>query len=392
MKQPSARRARREFLAAGFAIAGLALGACAPLPKLARRERTPLRLTPPDLAWSQISATLIGCRPRRDGGFRVAAERLGETLLVHNYGHGGAGMSLSWGCAELAAELVVAGLPLDAPRRATIIGCGVIGLSCARQLQRRGFAVTIMAAALPPDVTSSKSLAAFTPLSNLIYADDRTAAWDAQFVRAAQRSYRELESLLDGGYGISWLPQYSLSGDAELPEMHRQLADLETGLTRAVERLDPGEHPFPTRYAFRRQILRIEPGVYLPALMRDVRLAGGRIVRRSFESLDELQTLPDPVLVNCSGMGAQTLVGDESLEPVKGQLTLLRPDAAVDYATHGGIVPLHTPGTWLQMMPRADGIVLGGLSRRGDGSLAADPEEEHRVVAAHIELFSRMRA
>ena len=66
-------------------------------------------------------------------------------------------------------------------RRAAVIGCGSPGLSAARQLQRRGFDVTIYAATVPPDTTSNMSLAGFTPTTALIEPERRTPAWDAQF-------------------------------------------------------------------------------------------------------------------------------------------------------------------------------------------------------------------
>src|SRR5258706_383247 len=48
----------------------------------------------------------VGLRPYRPQGFKVAAERIGEKLLIHNYGHGGAGITLSWGTASLAVDLL----------------------------------------------------------------------------------------------------------------------------------------------------------------------------------------------------------------------------------------------------------------------------------------------
>ena len=93
-------------------------------------------------------------------------------------------MSLSWGTGQMAAELALS----HGERRVAVLGSGVVGLTSARQLQRRGFTVTIYAATVPPDTTSNMSLAGFTPTSGLLSFDRRTAAWEEQFRRALARA------------------------------------------------------------------------------------------------------------------------------------------------------------------------------------------------------------
>lgn len=53
----------------------------------------------------RLIRTVVGLRPYRSEGFVVRAERVGEKIVIHNYGHGGAGITLSWGCAAMAADL-----------------------------------------------------------------------------------------------------------------------------------------------------------------------------------------------------------------------------------------------------------------------------------------------
>ena len=48
--------------------------------------------------------TIVGLRPFRPSGFVVRAEKLDAKTVVHNYGHGGAGITLSWGTSQLAVE------------------------------------------------------------------------------------------------------------------------------------------------------------------------------------------------------------------------------------------------------------------------------------------------
>src|SRR5262249_16606192 len=170
-------------------------------------HRTPLALPPVNASWDRVIRTTVGLRPHRDAGFVVKADKLGDKLLIHNYGHGGAGMSLAWGTGLMAAELAA-----DHPaRQAAGIGCGWVGLTCSRQLQRRGYDVTIYALAVPPNVTSNMSLAGFTPASGLVDPAQRTDVWDSQYFRAADIAFRQLQLLAGSHYGVSWLDKYSLT-------------------------------------------------------------------------------------------------------------------------------------------------------------------------------------
>jgi D-amino-acid oxidase len=161
----------------------------------------PARLAPPNVSWDRVIRTTVGLRPHRDGGFVLRADKLDAKTVIHNYGHGGAGMSIGWGCGLVVADLAAQ----TGERRAAVIGCGSPGLTAARQLQRGGFDVTIYTKTAPPDTTSNMSLAGFTPTTALINNDERTAAWDAQFVRITEASYRQLQLMVSPAYGVYWM-------------------------------------------------------------------------------------------------------------------------------------------------------------------------------------------
>lgn len=376
---------RRAFLrTGGGAVASLAITGCLPRassrPDPATRRR--VNLVPVNVSWDRIIRTTVGLRPHRDSGFVVKEERLDEKTVIHNYGHGGAGYSLSWGTGLLATDLALA----HTERRAAVVGCGIIGLTAARQLQRHGFEVTIYAAALPPDTTSNMAWASFTPVSSLISANRRTSEWDAQFRRAAEVSYREHQLLAGPRYGVSWIDNYVPLTDPNAPPRRSAVSGdeagpglLPPGMTIARTLLGPGEHPFDTPYAGYVPNLRFEPSIYLDALMRDVVAFGGRIVVRKFDTRRDLTSLPESLIVNCTGLGAKALFGDEELVPIKGQLVVLVPQPDVEYSAGA-------------MMPRSDGIVLGHVSKRGDWSLDVDEAERKRVVDGAIAFFRRMRA
>jgi len=98
--------------------------------------------------------------------------------------------------------------------------------------------------------------------------------------------------------------------------------------------------------------------------------------------------------VNCTGLGAKDLFGDQELVPLKGQLTVLVPQPEVTYSTNGGIPPREPQpgGMFIHMMVRNDGIILGGTSQRGVWTLEPDETERKRVLEAHMATFSAMHA
>ncbi|MEV2243347.1 FAD-dependent oxidoreductase [Streptomyces sp. NPDC049970] len=94
---------------------GLVLGGTAevddsraePDPRTAEEIVARCALVRPEIAGARVTGHRVGLRPARDGGVRIEAEALpGGGLLVHNYGHGGAGVTVARGCARAAAQLV----------------------------------------------------------------------------------------------------------------------------------------------------------------------------------------------------------------------------------------------------------------------------------------------
>ncbi|MDT0454200.1 FAD-dependent oxidoreductase [Streptomyces sp. DSM 41527] len=70
----------------------------------------------PELAGARIREHKVGLRPARPA-VRLAVERLPDgTPCVHNYGHGGAGVTVSWGCADEVLRSVRALREGDGPR------------------------------------------------------------------------------------------------------------------------------------------------------------------------------------------------------------------------------------------------------------------------------------
>jgi D-amino-acid oxidase len=365
---------RSAFLSAAGALAATA---SAPAFVRAAPARAMRRLTPVAVGLERVTRTTVGLRPYRRSGFVVRAEAADRHTIIHNYGHGGGGMSLAWGTA-----LQVLALALATPkRRAAVIGCGVIGLSTARVLQDAGFGVTIYARDLPPLTTSNLSGAQWTPTS-VFDPDAVDARFTAQFLEASELAQRRYQTYLGDDYGVRWIENYDTYEEAGRGFFHGGLHPGIKHLYPDVQDFGPGEHPFDARYATRFLTMFIEPNRYLRALLRDVQLRGATIVVREFAGIAQVRALDEDLIVNCSGLGAGALFGDAVLEPVRGQLSVLEPQPAVDYIT------LSRAG---YVFPRSDGIVLGGTFEHGNWNTAPDPETERRIVNGHQRFFAAMR-
>jgi D-amino-acid oxidase len=59
----------------------------------------------PELRRAKVVGHRVGLRPARPA-VRLETEQRGDGTIVHCYGHGGAGVTLSWGCADDVAALV----------------------------------------------------------------------------------------------------------------------------------------------------------------------------------------------------------------------------------------------------------------------------------------------
>ncbi len=379
---------RRSFLRTGITAAGIGLvangGGLRALGQMSPRKFSPVRV-----ARDRVIREIVGLRPYRHEGFVVEARSFGNKHIIHNYGHGGAGITLSWGTATQAVDLLK-DIPSPAktsrtgkasPKRFAVIGCGVNGLSTARMLQRR-YAdgtgnVTIYARELPPETTSNIAAGYWSPVS-LFDHDSVTAKWTEQFRAAARISNRAYQLLVGPEYGVRWLDIFT---------HHRNEAEIQW-------ELPGGDYLYPNRIIHRdpanyfgvpivRQFssMMIEPPIYLRALLRDFYNAGGRVVVKDFASREEVMRLPETVIFNCSGLGARKLFGDEKLIPARGQLEVLMPQPEIDY---GYIGPGH-------MFPRSDGLILGGTFDLDDWSLDVNPNHSTRLINTHTEMMKGVK-
>jgi glycine/D-amino acid oxidase-like deaminating enzyme len=373
MLQGSVFMQRRQFLRQAGAT--LAVASTAALAGCARQTLVPASTKPPLAAQlasgvpelapiraqtDRITGVYVCTRPFRAAGPRIEMERLGNKTIVHNYGHGGAGWSLSWGSSTLALQMAQS----TGVRELGVIGCGALGLTSALLAQRAGLSVRIYAKALPPDVFSMRATGLWTPDSRICDAEHAQAFGD-RWETMARTSYATYQSMLGlPGDPIEWIDGYHLlqatheqqsetvSDEPEYGDLSDRIDDLGP---RSVT-LPAGSTPFPQPVR-RFSIMMFNITTYARMLMSDFQLAGGKIVVREFTQPSDLQELPEHTLINATGYGARALFNDDSIIPVRGQTARLIPQPEVNYA-------LMT--SRLGVVPRRDGLLVQAYGDTGN--------------------------
>ncbi|QNG45144.1 FAD-dependent oxidoreductase [Sphingobium yanoikuyae] len=346
---------RRDFLARGLGGLGalsLAAGAEAAslFDPLAGLE--PIRATP-----DRIFRITVCLRPFRAAGPRIAVEEVGRTRVVHHYGHGGSGWSLSWGSAEVAVGMALAEGMTDI----AVIGAGAIGLTTALTAQRAGAKVTIYAKEQFPDVRSARATGTWSPDSRIAMEGGVDAGFGDRWEAMARRSFAFYQGLLGlPGDPVEWSDRYMLSdGPAVTPAVERVTPERPDRFIRLEERLHdimprsvelaPGTHPFRTERARRSSSLTFNVADLAHQLTTDFLIGGGRIVPMELHEPQDVTRMKQKTVINCTGYGARALWRDESIVPVRGQIAWLIPQAGATYGVY------HDK---LAMLARRDGIVV----------------------------------
>jgi D-amino-acid oxidase len=247
---------------------------------------------------------------------------------------------------------------VKAKARVAVIGGGVIGLTSAYRLLEAGYAVTILARALSPHTTSDVAAAFWSPSAT--GGDGQSRAW----ALASQATFQEFAARPNSGIAIVTLYQLAPT-PAALPYI---------AYAAAAKPVAPGQFPAPwSGYAV--PVPRIDVPVYMPWLMAQVGQLGGIFHPHIVQRLSEVGADFD-LIVNCSGLGARLLTGDE-VYPIRGQVMAVRkpPGLADDiiYADSN-----HETTTYI--IPRSRDCLLGGTYQYRNGNIEVDMATAQEIL------------
>lgn len=250
----------------------------------------------------------------------------------------------------------------------TVVGCGVIGLTAAVRMREAGLDVRIVTAALPLETTSSVAAALWYPYR--AYPEDRVLAWGSTTFEVFEELSRAPESGVRMREGVEiW--------------RHKVPDPWWIGAVPHVRRCTEDELPagHTDGHAFIAPV--IEMPVYLGYLMDRFTGSGGRIEHRFVSSLEEIED--SRVVVNCAGLGARELVGDTSMNPIRGQILRVSNPGLERF-----VLDEENPEGVTYVIPRSTDCILGGTAEDGEWDTQPSPKTAASILTRCKALEPRL--
>ena len=347
-------------------------------------------LEPPHISDAHIKEKVICIRSHRERIFRTDAQLHNNKLILHNYGHGGAGWTFLFGCVHKSIrqfEYQLSQYPSLKNKPICVIGAGCYGLLTANILARKGYAVRIVAEETE-DITSYKAAGFF-------FARPRKRATDAErlvFEAVGMESYMAYRAIATGTHdfiqkGALLLPAY-FGRDMDpgfAPYIQRGL--VESPQEVVISFNGHTHHPVHQYTSIFIDSITTMQELKRAATEYAIPLTKAKI--KSFDEIDEL------IVFNCAGPGAPLLASDRAIVPVQGHLIVLKNQplgTSLDYMINVKVDGVNERGIprndLIYYAPKQDGI-LGITFIRGQSSTTTNHHEFDRLLQRCRQFFGR---
>ncbi len=241
-----------------------------------------------------------------------------------------------------------------------VVGAGVSGLTSAICLAEAGWPVRVWAATKLKQTTSA--------VAGAVWAPPRPAERAAETLGWTEHSLRMFTDLAgDPDSGVQLAPALAVG---ELSEAMSSVATLIPELRPA----DPADIPGGFDTGFHATVPMIDMPHYLDYLTRRLAATGCEVEEHPVQSLSEAADAAG-IVVNCAGLAAGALTGDDTVRPLFGQHVVL---------TNPGLrqlfLELNSGPEWTCYFPHPQRVVCGGISIPDRWDTTADPDVTERIL------------
>jgi D-amino-acid oxidase len=252
-------------------------------------------------------------------------------------------------------------------QQVVVVGAGVSGLTSAVSLAEAGWPVRVWAAEKPQRTTSRVAGAVWSPPRG-----DRAAAardWSEHSLHV----FRELAG--DPATGVRMAPALMV-GDAPA----------EAELIPELRPADAADIPQGFGAGYRATLPMIDMPQYLDYLTARLARAGVEIEIVSVRSLSEAADAA-PIVINCTGLAAGALVGDDTVRPLFGQHVVLANPGLQQLFLH-----INTGPEWTCFFPHPQRVVCGGIGIPDRWDTTGEPDVTERIIERCRQVEPRLGA
>lgn len=252
--------------------------------------------------------------------------------------------------------------------RVAVVGAGVIGVTSGFAVKNAfpQFEVHVFADKFSPDTTGDGSAGLWTPYLLGGTPSNKVSEWGGI-------TYRWLETFWKAGLaseiGLSLMPIYYVTHNPDgyrAPNWMKLVYGAHRLSSSELEKLnDQYRENYKSGWTF--VSYTVEPARLLPWLTKQFLEAGGEVRNRKIYALSELIDDGYDLIINCTGLGARELVGDDTVIPIRGQVARV----TAPWLKYG-FLEADDHGNYI--IPNFDCVVLGGTHQEND--FDCTPREE----------------
>ncbi|XP_076619516.1 D-aspartate oxidase-like [Colletes latitarsis] len=270
--------------------------------------------------------------------------------------------------------------------RVAVVGAGIIGTTTALAVKTAfpRLQVHVIADEFSPDTTGDGSAGFWSPYLLEDTPLDKIDSW-------AGITHRWLETLWKSGLssetGVSLVPAYRVTSDPKgyIESSWTKLVYGAHRMTRIeLEKLNE-EHKSKYTDGWMFVTYTAEPVRLLPWLTEKFLEAGGKLFRRKVHALHELIDEGYDLIINCSGLGARTLVDDNTVTSVRGQVARV----TASWTMHAFLMD-DDDGNYV--IPNIDHTVLGGTHQYNDYDRAPRKEDSKFIYDGCCRISPSLKA
>jgi len=327
-------------------------------------------LKSPDISRENIIGTNVGIRPYRKSGVRLEAEWLQDKLIIHNYGYGGAGLTLSFGGAKEVLNI------LDnnnvSSGSIAVLGAGVVGLATAYDLLEKGYDVHIYAEDWVPNLTSNVAAGIWTPLSFPSAISEEKKKFHHQLLKFSESRFLKSTGDSPEFVGVKLIYYYSF----KTKNSHETIKTKQK--EEVIVHFDNGV----IKNGKRAYEIGIDGQLFIDDLYSKVKNKGAILHQHHFENLDDLLKLKEPIIINCMSIGSLKLFNDQDFLPVRGQIIYFKQQDSIDYLLAQNIDKIQD-GTnifFFFIYPWSDRMILGGVYEIGKDEAIITPDIIDKII------------